>query len=194
MKKIVLIAGLPACGKTTLAEGLAKKHGTAVFLDKDDLTPLCAAGFACGGVPFDRDAPYYKEHLRDAEYETLNRLALAAAGFNDLVLVNAPYIGQVKTEGYLAALKKEANAAGAALVLLWVTASPAVCRARMIRRGAARDAGKLADWETYEKSMDFSFPDVKEGKDADRYIPFDNSGEETVEEKTEYLYNELMGG
>ena len=177
---LFIVAGPPACGKSTVARALAEYFGDAVYLDKDDLTELCRCAFDCGGVPFDRDAAFYAQHVRDAEYATLNHLACVNAGYQSRVIVNAPYIAQVRTPGYMRELKQRANAAGAKLALIWVSVAPEVCKQRMLRRNAPRDSGKYDRWDAYISGIDFSAPTLVTGVDVDALLSFDNTQERTA--------------
>ncbi len=184
---IIIVAGPPACGKSTVADALAEKLGNVSFLDKDDLTILLKSAFRYAGVEFNRDTDFYRENFRDAEYDELNHLACVAAKYNETVIVNAPYIYQVRLDGYMKAFREKANSYGARLVLIWVTTSPEACKKRMLERNAERDRWKFEHWDEYISSIDFSVPEVISGEDADAFVHFDNSVDCTPREKAEKL-------
>ena len=49
MKKMILVAAPPACGKTYVSELIASTLGHIAYFDKDDLAPLLRAAFAVSG-------------------------------------------------------------------------------------------------------------------------------------------------
>ena len=180
-KKLILVAAPPACGKTYVAELISRSVGQVVYLDKDDLAELLRCSFKVSGHPMDMDGDFYRENLHDAEYGTLMRLAFSALRFSDFVIVNAPFGREVRDAAYMRALKARTAEAGAELVLIWVTASPEVCHARMIRRNSDRDTLKLKNWDAYIKTIDFSAPTALADEGAvDRLIVFNGENEETT--------------
>lgn len=180
-KKLILVAALPACGKNYVSDLLCKSLGHVAYFDKDDLAPLLRRGFALGGEAVDMDGGFYLENLRSEEYETLMRLAFSALRYEDVVLVNAPLLREVRDAEYMRALKARAKEMDAALVLVWVQASATVRRERMQRRGSDRDAAKLAHWEAYVAGTDVSAPTaLMEAGAVDRLFIFDNEGEEAA--------------
>ena len=78
MKQLILVAAPPAHGKDFVAKRICERvHGTA-YLDKDALAPLLHRAFALAGERVNMDGAFYRDNLRDAEYETLVSLALSA--------------------------------------------------------------------------------------------------------------------
>ena len=51
------------------------------------------------------DGAFYLQNLRSAEYATLFDLAFSALRFSDLVLVNAPFLKEVRDVEYMRGLK-----------------------------------------------------------------------------------------
>ncbi len=174
-KKLILVAAPPAHGKNFVSERICEAAGEIAYFDKDMLAPLLRRGFAAAGEAVDMDGGFYLENLRDAEYETLLSLALSALRFSTLVLVNAPFLREVRSTEYMQALRARAAELGAQLVLIWVQVSPATAYARMKERNADRDAGKLLDFAAYQKRTDSSAPlSLVETDAVDRLIVFDN--------------------
>ncbi len=180
-KKLILVAAPPAHGKNYVSALLCRSLSSVAYFDKDDLAPLLSRAFSVADKAFDMDGDFYRENLRDAEYETLMGQALSALRFSDTVLVNAPLSREVRDGAYMRALRARANASGAALILIWVEASDAVCRARMEKRAASRDAGKLADFDAYREKIDVSAPTRLLDADAvDALVLFDNEDEKNA--------------
>ncbi|KAK7231078.1 protein kinase [Aureococcus anophagefferens] len=137
MPRLLVVAGSPCGGKTTLAALACKELGGACLVDKDTLEwPLANAALVAGGEARDaHDCDFYAGTLKALAYETCFRACEqnCKAG-NDVVLV-APFSTHAKDPAWLQTL---ANRCGAdAFGLAWVTAAPAVLRARK----AARNAG-----------------------------------------------------
>ena len=180
-KKLILVAAPPACGKTYVAELISRSVGQVVYLDKDDLADLLRCSFKVTGQPMDMDGDFYRENLHDAEYRTLLGIAFSALRFSDFVIVNAPFGREVRDTAYMRALKERTAEAGAELILIWVTASPEVCHARMLRRNSDRDTLKLQNWDAYIKNINFSVPTALLDDGAvDRLIVFNGETEETT--------------
>ena len=144
MPRLLVVAGSPCGGKTTLAALACKELGGACLVDKDTLEwPLANAALVAGGeAPDAHDCEFYAGTLKALAYETCFRVCEqnCKAG-NDVVLV-APFTSHTKDPAWLQTL---ANRCGAdAFGLAWVTAAPAVLRARKAARNAGRDAAELA--------------------------------------------------
>ncbi len=180
-KRLILVAAPPAHGKNYVSGLLCRALGCVSYLDKDDLAPLLSRAFALSGEDFDMDGGFYRENLRAAEYETLMTIAFSALTYTDTVLVNAPLSREVRNFGYMQALKARANARDAHLIVVWVEASDEACRARMEKRAAKRDTGKLLDFDAYRARIDVSLPTKLTDRGAvDMLIRFDNENETTA--------------
>jgi len=193
MKKLILVASPPACGKTYVSQLIAKSVEHIVYLDKDDLAELLGAAFAASGVPVDMDGTFYLENLRTAEYTTILNIAFSALQFENLVILNAPFGKEVRDMEYMRALKERTNSIGAELLLIWVSVPEALWLERMKHRNSSRDTGKLQNWETYAKTVDHSPPAVlAEQKAVDRFLIFRNGGEEEVVRSLEETLNIIL--
>ena len=180
MKKLILVASPPACGKTYVSEMIAEAVEHIVYLDKDDLGDLIRASFAASGEKVDMDGEFYIKNLRPAEYSTILNIAFSALRFEDTVLLNAPFGSEVRDEKYMQNLKKRANENNAELVLIWVTASPDVCYERMKKRNSDRDTLKLENWDEYVKKIDYTAPTkLIDDEAVDRLIVFDTANDDT---------------
>ena len=194
MKQLILVAAPPAHGKDFVAKRICERvHGTA-YLDKDALAPLLHRAFALAGERVNMDGAFYRDNLRDAEYETLVSLALSALEMTDCVVVNAPFLQQVRDEAYMKALKARANALGAALLLVWVSVSDGVCYERMRARNAERDRQKLLNFAEYRRTVDTSAPlPLQETEAVDRLIVFDNENEKTFASSLRTVLDAVIG-
>lgn len=192
-KKLILVAAPPACGKNYVSDLLCKSLGHVAYFDKDDLAPLLRRSFALCGEAVDMDGSFYLENLRSAEYETLMRFAFSALQYEDFVIVNAPFLREVRDAEYMKELKARAAEMDASLVLVWVQSSEAVRRERMQGRGSDRDIEKLADWERYAAGVDSGAPSALKALGVvDLLFVFDNENEEAAVESLREITKKLI--
>lgn len=181
MKKIILVAAPPACGKNYVSELICGAVASISYFDKDDLGILLRRSFELCGEKIDMDGDFYLQNLRSAEYATLFDLAFSALRFSNSVLINAPLLKEIRDVEYMCGLKKQAESLGAQLILVWVVAPIGVCHARMKARNSPRDVLKLARWEEYVRNTDYSAPRMLETSGAvDKLFVFDNENNETA--------------
>lgn len=145
-KRLHVVFGPPAAGKSVYAKSLAKRIG-ACLLDSDEVTErMVRAGLALAGQdPDDRHSPAYRAAFRDPVYETLYDLAVSN-------LANVPVViaGPFTREGGDPAWPEELTARlGVTPEFHFVWCPPEIRRQRIIVRGEGRDLPKLADWENY---------------------------------------------
>ena len=194
MKKLILVAAPPACGKNYVSELICNTLGNITYLDKDDLSILLRRSFELCGENINMDGAFYLQNLRSAEYATLFDLAFSALRFSDLVLVNAPFLKEIRDVDYMRGLKERVGQLGAELILVWVVASSSACYERMKSRNSDRDIMKLAQWEEYVRKTDYSVPQTLETSAAvDKLFVFDNENNETATDSLEKLL-EILGG
>lgn len=180
-KKLILVASPPACGKTYVSELIAKSIDHIVYLDKDSLCDLIRAAFSASGQPLDMDGDFYLRHLRPAEYSTIVEIAFSALRFADRVILNAPFLKEVRDIAYMKSLKDRANQMDADLLLIWVVAPVSVCYERMKKRNSDRDLLKLENWDDYVRKTNYAPPYELESSEAvDRLIIFDTKDSAAV--------------
>lgn len=193
MKNLILVASPPACGKNYVSEIICKALNGVAYFDKDDLALLIRRSFALCRQEIDMDGTFYLDNLRDAEYQTLLQLAFSALQFENLVLVNAPFLKEVRDERYFKSLKEKANSFGANLVLIWVSAPLNVCYERMKKRASDRDGQKIANWDDYVKKTNYTPPfSLKENDCVDEFIIFNNENDDTAHESLNKTLKLLM--
>jgi tRNA uridine 5-carbamoylmethylation protein Kti12 len=183
MKKLILVTSPPACGKTFISKQLSKTLKHVVYLDKDTLIILSKQIFKAAGEPYDRSSTFFEENIRDYEYETIVALALEALDYDDIVLINAPFTEEIRNMEYINNLRVELKEKNARLVVVWVETSIEVCRQRMIARNSDRDTWKLAHWDEYIATCDFSVPSTLDDPNViDDLLIFKNSSDLEFEE------------
>ena len=190
MKQLILVTSPPACGKTFISKMLAKNLKNIVYLDKDTLIGLSNVIFDVAGEERNRSSDFFEKHIRNVEYDVIVNLALEALVYADTVLINAPFTREVRNNEYMLSLKEKLRALGAILTVVWVQTDLEVCRQRMIDRNSVRDTWKIAHWDEYVATRDYSIP-TNIGKVADRFSIFKNSSDEEYNESMKKTVEEL---
>ena len=100
------------------------------------------------------------ENIRNYEYQAIIDIGFEALEYADLVLINAPFTREVKDNEYIKNLRQKLTDRGAELRLIWVVTDIEGSHQRMIARNSSRDTWKLANWEKYVATRDYSTPDL----------------------------------
>ncbi len=182
-KRLILVTSPPACGKTYVSKMLAKNIKNIVYLDKDTLIPLSHVIFDVAGQERNRSSDFFEKYIRNPEYEVVVNLAMEALEYEDTVLINAPFTREVRNPAYVRELKKKLAEHNARLTVVWVETTLDVCRQRMIARNSPRDTWKLANWDEYVSTRDYSIPEgIDDPEIPDDFLIFKNSSTAEYEE------------
>lgn len=188
MEKLILVTSPPACGKTFISKELSKNLKHVVYLDKDTLIDLSKVIFEVAGEEYNRSSDFFEKNIRDVEYTVIVKQALEALDYEDLVLINAPFTREIRDLSYIQNLKDLLEKKGARLVIIWVNTKIEVCRQRMIDRNSDRDTWKLAHWDEYIATRDFSIPTSLDDPDViDDLLIFNNSTKEEFQQSMEKI-------
>ncbi|WP_119396484.1 AAA family ATPase [Salinibius halmophilus] len=193
MKRLILVTSPPASGKTYISKQLAKALNHVMYLDKDTLIVLSHQIFRVMGEEENRSSEFFQKHIRDFEYDAILDLAFEGLAYTDNVLINAPFTQEIRDPEYVAKLKARLAAQGARLCVVWVMTDVDVVKQRMIERDSDRDTWKLANWDEYIASVDFSIPSgIDDPEVADDLILFRNSSTEEFEQSMQNALDVLQ--
>lgn len=185
MKHLILVTSPPASGKTFVSKQLAKRLDHIVYLDKDSLIPLSKRIFIAANQEINRSSDFFEDNIRNYEYDAIVGIALEALEYEDLVLINAPFTREIRDNEYIRNLKQKLAGIGAVLTLVWIVTDIEVCRQRMIARNSDRDGWKLAHWDEYIATRDYTTPNIPS---LDGCIQiFYNSSDEEFEESMQRI-------
>ena len=184
MQKLIFFAGVAGTGKTTVAKKVAN-HVPGAFLDRDTVGGRFVERFLEleGLDKNDRDSAFYKENLRDLEYDTTKDVCIdnLAAGQN--VYMISPFTAELKNKQWIEDVLKASDRTFAEVdvkVVVVTLEDIEVQRARIEDRGTIRDTWKLDNWGNYETRVNF-VPTIN-WDIPDEYVHiFDNSGDLTDE-------------
>lgn len=156
--RVLIIGGYAGSGKTELGRVIARETGWPM-LDKDTLTrPVLEAALEVMGLsPHDRESEQYLTLLRPREYEALMEAASENVACGNSVIVTAPFIAEFNDQAWLERAQESFAVKDASTTLVWVYCDAGSMQTYIRRRGAARDAAKLADWEGYLSRINLDF-------------------------------------
>jgi predicted kinase len=131
---VVIVAGPPGAGKSTVAPRIARALGAACIDIDATFSPI---------VPL--LGPHPREVVRTAIYESLVAAAEASLEGGVHVVVAAPFTRERRDPDAWERLAARLAARGAVAVLVWLHAPSELLLARLAARAATRDADKLAE-------------------------------------------------
>ena len=144
----VLVSGVPASGKSTLSQLVARELHAAVIGQDTATAPLVEVVQRLVGVD-DLDDPRLAELTRGARYRTVLDLAVDNLAAGMPVVLVAPFSAERADPRAWAATRDRLVDAGGAPLLVWLRLEPAEVLRRLRQRAASRDAAKLADEAAY---------------------------------------------
>lgn len=154
----LFILGHAGSGKTKLAKrwvrSRVKKGESWALLDKD----ICGEGLANALMrvlklnPDDRDSPQYKAHVRDLEYQGCLDIARDQLKLGVNVALPGPWSHEV-SNGRVFDVAALGFPKGVVLRHVYLDATGAEIKARILERENPRDAWKIEHWKDFEKTL-----------------------------------------
>ncbi|WP_163580457.1 AAA family ATPase [Gracilibacillus saliphilus] len=189
MQKLVFFVGVAGTGKTTVAEKVSEDISCA-FLDRDTVGGRFVERFLEMNDldPKDRDSTFYKENLRDLEYDTTKDICIENLRVGQNVFMISPFTAELKNKEWIEeviAASGKSKAEVDVKVVVVTLQDMEQQRKRIEERGTDRDTWKLENWDSYETRVDF-VPTINWDIPKENINIFDNSGDLT-EEKVDKL-------
>jgi len=155
---VVIVGGYAGSGKTELGRILTRLTGWPM-LDKDSLTrPVVEAMLRNLGLsPHDRESDTYLSQIRPAEYEALREATVENVSCGNSVVMTAPFIRELADAAWCQRARADFAALDAQLRVIWVRCDPESMHVYLRRRGAARDAHKLENWDRYVGGLNLDY-------------------------------------
>ncbi|MFG1644902.1 GntR family transcriptional regulator [Amycolatopsis sp. NPDC049252] len=152
---VLLVGGYAGSGKTELGRVVARETGWPM-LDKDTLTrPVVEAALELLDLsPNDRESEMYLSKVRPREYEALISAMTENVQCGNSAIVTAPFIKEFSDPAWVERIQATCQGMGAKLSFVWVYCDAETMHTYVRHRGAARDATKLANWESYLSGID----------------------------------------
>jgi dephospho-CoA kinase len=158
---IIVVTGMPGVGKTTLAKMLAEKY-KLTFIDKDHVcdkfTNLITSKIT---YPHDKESKFYKDELRDLEYEITMDIALEQLRYKNSVIVIGPFTKEITCESTKIKewkYKIEEINNEIQLKIVNVVCSESENKKRINSRLLPEDKVKLNNWgEYYKERQDIDY-------------------------------------
>lgn len=156
--RAVYVGGYPGSGKSEFARTLARETGWAI-LDKDTIArPIIEPALEdLGSTIDDRESDVYLNRIRPREYEALAAVIQDNLEVGNSAVASAPYLREFADQTWLDNMIARAETQSADVTFVWVRCTLETMLMYLRRRGAARDAWKLAHWDRYSSGLDLSF-------------------------------------
>ncbi|RSN05997.1 transcriptional regulator [Streptomyces sp. WAC 05977] len=167
---VLFIGGVAGSGKTELGRIIARRKHWAM-LDKDSTTrPVVEVALTTIGLSAnDRDSETYRTVIRPAEYDALMMGLEENLECGTSCIVTAPFVTEFGDPAWCERTRSLVASHGGTAHFVWVSCDVDTMLSYIRKRGAARDAKKLADWPAWVASLDLNF------RPATEHFVIDNS-------------------
>jgi hypothetical protein len=160
------------------------------MLDKDTLTrPVVETALEIlGKSPHDRDSETYLDTIRPREYESLMAATTENVECGNSAIVTAPFVREFGDSAWIGRTQAMFAAMDAITTLVWVYCDAETMQTYVRRRGAARDAIKIADWPGWLTRIDLDF------RPRAAHTVIDNSAASApLQDQAQALLKEILG-
>ncbi|CAM3317586.1 AAA family ATPase [Paenibacillus lupini] len=190
MQKLVFFVGVAGTGKTTVARKLSERI-PAAFLDRDTVGGrFVEAMLEINGLDKnDRDSDFYKQNLRDLEYDTTKDICIENLAAGQNVFMISPFTAELKNRVWIEEVITSAGLTKDQVnvkVIVVTLENIELQKNRIIGRQTERDQWKLDHWSHFEKRVAF-VPEINWDIPQSSILVYDNSGEMSGEQ-VETLY------
>lgn len=183
-RKLILVCGRPASGKSTFAKALAQRtSGTLIDIDTATEPVIRVAMNKFTGDPNDRDSPFFKETFREAIQESL--FAIAKENLDSThAIIAAPFTKEQRDPDWLNQLATKLCLSEPALAV-FLSCDSDTLRKRIAERKNPRDIPKLANWDSHETYY------AKEETPAFPHLLVDATSPEAISETIESIASRI---
>ncbi|TCM97711.1 AAA domain-containing protein [Paenibacillus sp. BK033] len=190
MQKLVFFVGVAGTGKTTVARKISERI-PAAFLDRDTVGGrFVEAMLERNGLDKnDRDSDFYKQNLRDLEYDTTKDICIENLAAGQNVFMISPFTAELKNKAWIEEVIAAAGLTKSQVdvkVIVVTLDNIELQKNRIIGRHTDRDQWKLDNWSQFEKRVAF-VPEINWDIPQSSILVYDNSGDMT-DEQVEKLY------
>ena len=190
MQKLVFFVGVAGTGKTTVAKVISE-HIPAAFLDRDTVGGrFVEAILEMKGLDKnDRDSQFYKENLRDLEYDTTKDICIENLAAGQNVFMISPFTAELKNKQWIEEVIAKAGLTREQVdvkVIVVTLSDISLQHNRIVNRQTERDRWKLDNWNQFEQRVQF-VPEINWDLKEDSVLIFDNSGDLTEEKKAQLI-------
>lgn len=191
LQKLVFFVGVAGTGKTTVARVISE-HVPAAFLDRDTVGGRFVEAILDmkGLDKNDRDSQFYKDNLRDLEYDTTKDICIENLAAGQNVFMISPFTAELKNKQWIEEVIAAAGLTREQVdvkVIVVTLNDISLQHDRIVGRQTERDRWKLDNWDQFEQRVQF-VPTINWDLKDNSVLVFDNSGELT-KEKREQLIN-----
>lgn len=160
---VLFIGGYAGSGKTELGRILSRETHWPL-LDKDSTTRAVveAALSELGMSPHDRESDTYRTVIRPAEYEALIMAMEENLECGNSLVLTAPFVAEFADAAWCERTRSRVAGLGGHAAFAWVRCDADTMHTYIRKRGAARDAAKLADWPKWIAGLDLHFQPATE--------------------------------
>lgn len=186
---VVMVGGYAGTGKTEFGRILTRLTGW-MHIDKDVITrPVVEAALeALGQPPNDRESETYLSKIRPREYEALMATAHDNTSVGVGAILTAPFLREYADPAWVARETSRFAADGVPITFVWLSCDAETMYTYLRGRGAARDNGKLGNWDGYLASIDLDF------RPATDHVVIDNSAHaEPLQVQAQALLRRIAG-
>lgn len=183
--KVIIIAGWPGVGKTTLAKQLQKDTGY-VILNKDDLTKDVTSRLheILGIAPEDRESILHTTVVRSLTHQMLYNAAHCVLDSGHSVIIDTPFDQYITKKEWYSHMAEEI---GCCPLILWIEIPKEQEYQQLLSRNRAIDSWKITHFDEYyarRQGMNYEVP-------SEYFVRCSNSYEELV--KYIKTYQKLKG-
>ncbi len=160
--RLIIITGVPGCGKSTLSTGLFDKSGRklnkglldliqATYIDKDAINDAFSTEIRSGQL---------YDNLRIGVYKIMDNLAYKNLIIGNSVLIDATYQSEIQNPEWIKRYGDMVKKLGAKLKLIRCIAPENIVKQRLIARNLERDKHKLSStgWKEFLQKEPIKIP------------------------------------